>query len=107
MSYYKRHLFICVNRREDGSLCCAQHDAEAIRAHAQRRLKALGKQGSEQFRVNRSGCLGRCSEGPVAVLYPDAVWYSYDGTDDIDEIIDEHLLGGRIVERLRLPDQGP
>ncbi len=104
MSYYQRHLFICVNRREDGSQCCAQHDAEAIRAHAQRRLKALGKQGPGQFRVNRSGCLGRCSEGPVAVVYPDGVWYSYDGTDDIDKIIDEHLLGGRIVERLRLPD---
>lgn len=103
VSYYERHLFICVNRREDGSQCCAQHDAEAVRAHAKRRLKALGRHGPGQFRVNRCGCLDRCSEGPVAVVYPDAVWYTYDDTDDIDAIIDEHLLGGRIVERLRLP----
>ncbi|MGA7964656.1 MAG: (2Fe-2S) ferredoxin domain-containing protein [Gammaproteobacteria bacterium] len=104
MSYYERHLFVCVNQREDGSQCCAQHDAEVIRLHAKRRLKALGRLGPGQLRVNRSGCLDRCSEGPVAVVYPDAVWYTYDDTDDIDEIIDEHLLNGRIVERLRLPD---
>lgn len=103
VSYYERHLFICVNLREDGSQCCAQHDAEAVRAHAKQRLKALGRHGPGRFRVNRCGCLDRCSEGPVAVVYPDAVWYTYDDTDDIDAIIDEHLLGGRIVERLRLP----
>lgn len=74
-----------------------------MRNHAKRRLKALGLHGPGEFRVNRSGCLDRCSEGPVAVVYPDAVWYTYDDVDDIDEIIDEHLLNGHIVERLRLP----
>jgi (2Fe-2S) ferredoxin len=104
MSFYARHLFICVNRREDGSQCCAQHDSEAARAHAKRRLKALGLGGPRRMRANRCGCLDRCSEGPVAVVYPEGVWYSYDDLEDIDAIIDEHLVGGRPVARLRLPD---
>jgi len=104
VSFYKRHLFVCVNERKDGSQCCAQHDAEAVRLHAKNRLKALGLNGPGKMRVNKSGCLDRCSEGPVAVVYPEAVWYTYDDAEDMDEIIDEHLLNGRIVERLRLPD---
>ena len=51
-----------------------------------------------------AGCLGRCDDGPVLVVYPDNVWYTYVDKEDIDDIIDNHLLHGRIVERLRLPE---
>jgi len=54
-------------------------------------------------RINTAGCLNRCSEGPVMVVYPEGVWYTYVDQEDIDEIIDEHLTGGRVVERLKLP----
>ena len=49
-----------------------------------------------------AGCLDRCEEGPCAVVYPDAVWYTYVDKADIDEIVEEHLKNGRIVERLRM-----
>ena len=54
------------------------------------------------MRINKAGCLDRCEEGPVVVVYPEEVWYTYVDKTDIDEIIDEHLVNGRIVERLRI-----
>jgi (2Fe-2S) ferredoxin len=71
-----------------------------MRDHAKQRSKALGIAGAGGVRINTAGCLDRCEEGPVLVVYPDDVWYSYVDQADIDEIIDEHLLNGRIVERL-------
>ena len=52
----------------------------------------------------KQGCLDRCAGGPVAVVYPEAVWYTYVDTDDIDEIVEKHLKNGEVVERLVLPD---
>jgi (2Fe-2S) ferredoxin len=51
-------------------------------------------------RINSAGCLDRCDKGPVIVVYPEAVWYTYVDQEDIDEIVDSHLLQGKIVERL-------
>lgn len=101
MSFYKRHIFFCTNRREH-KICCQDHDAAAMRAYAKQRAKDLGITGQGGVRVNTAGCLDRCSEGPVAVVYPEGVWYSYESQGDIDEIIEEHLVHGRIVERLRI-----
>ena len=47
--------------------------------------------------------MDRCAEGPVLVVYPEGTWYTYVDRSDIDEILQEHLVGGRVVERLRLP----
>ena len=65
-------------------------------------IKDLGLAGSGKVRINQAGCLDRCEEGPCIVIYPDAVWYTYVDRADIDEIIEEHLRHGRIVERLRI-----
>jgi (2Fe-2S) ferredoxin len=102
MSYYQRHIFFCTNFREDGSQCCQQCNAQAMRDYAKQRSKALGIAGKGKVRVNTSGCLDRCSEGPVAVVYPDAVWYTYVDQEDIDEILQEHLINGRVVKRLQI-----
>ena len=102
MSYYQRHVFFCCNQREPGAVCCQNHDADAMRAHCKDRIKALGLAGKGRIRVNKSGCLDRCEEGPCVVVYPDAVWYTYVDQHDIDEIVSEHLVHGRIVERLRI-----
>lgn len=102
--FYIRHLFICTNQREDGSQCCASYSSLAAHAHAKQRLKSLGLNGPGKMRVNRGGCMDRCSEGPIAVVYPDAIWYRYEDLDDIDEIIDSHMVKGKPVRRLRLPD---
>ncbi len=105
MSYYQRHVFFCLNRRDDGRACCAVHDAERLQGHAKARIKKLGLSGKGMVRVNKAGCLDRCDEGPCLVVYPEAVWYTYVDQQDIDEIIDRHLVGGEPVERLRLPDR--
>lgn len=103
MSYYKRHIFFCTNQRADGSACCGKLGAQALRDYAKQRTKELGIAGKEGcVRVNSAGCLNRCDEGPVAVVYPDDVWYTYVDREDIDEIVDEHLLHGRVVERLKI-----
>ena len=76
--------------------------ASKIRDDAKGRIKALGLAGEGKIRINQAGCLDRCEEGPCVVVYPDAVWYTYVDESDIDEIIEEHLQNGRIVERLRM-----
>lgn len=73
-----------------------------MREYAKERVKELGLSGPGQVRVNQAGCLDRCEEGPCVVVYPEAVWYTYVERSDIDEIIEEHVKNGRIVERLRM-----
>lgn len=101
--YFSRHIFFCTNQREPGQDCCGNHGAQAAAAHCKQRLKKLGLSGAGQVRVNSAGCLGRCHVGPVAVVYPEGVWYRYADLADIDEIVDSHLREGRIVERLLVP----
>lgn len=105
MSYYKHHIFFCLNRREDGGRqSCAQANAEAMQAYAKSCVKDEGLSGPGETRVNKAGCLDRCELGPVAVVYPEGVWYTYVDEEDIDEIVQSHLRDGKPVERLRLPD---
>ena len=91
MSYYRHHIFFCTNQRHDGSPCCQDHGADALREYAKKRVKELGLAGPGGVRVNKAGCLDRCSEGPVAVVYPEEVWYTYADKDDIEEIVTEML----------------
>ncbi len=102
MSYYKYHVFFCTNLREDGTACCQQYDAVGMRGYAKQRVKELGLAGPGGVRINTAGCLDRCAQGPVVVVYPEEVWYTYVDKEDLDEIIAEHLQKGRIVERLRI-----
>ena len=102
MSYYQRHVFFCCNQRDEGKACCNNHGAQEIRDYAKDRINSLGLSGPGKVRVNMAGCLDRCDEGPCIVVCPEAVWYTYVDKSDVDEIIDEHLVGGRIVERLLL-----
>lgn len=101
MSYYKRHMFMCINQRED-KICCQQHDAEQLRTEIKQYTKQRGLAGQGKVRINSAGCLDRCDEGPVVVIYPEQVWYQYNNIDDLREIVDKHLENGEIVERLRI-----
>lgn len=103
MSYFKHHVFFCTNQRAEGETCCNNHSASAMQTYAKERIAALGLKGKGKIRINKAGCLDRCDEGPVLVVYPDNVWYTYVDQEDIDEIIDRHLARGEIVTRLRLP----
>src|SRR5688500_3704487 len=101
-SYYQRHIFFCLNQRE-GENACLQHHAQEGFEHCKKRIKAEQLAGPGGIRVNKAGCLDRCAGGPVAVVYPEAVWYTYVDQNDIDEIVDSHLKNGQVVERLLLP----
>ncbi len=103
MSYYQHHIFFCLNERKGDEASCAKQGAQAGFDHCKSRVKASGLAGPGGVRVNKAGCLGRCAGGPVAVVYPEEVWYTYVDASDIDEIVDSHLGRGQVVERLRLP----
>jgi (2Fe-2S) ferredoxin len=101
-SYFKHHVFFCCNQRGPGETCCANLGAVEMQTYAKDRIKELKLKGKGKVRINKAGCLDRCDEGPVLVVYPEAVWYTYVDKEDIEEIIQEHLVNGRIVERLKI-----
>lgn len=102
-SYFERHVFFCLNQRGKSEACCADHDAQGAFEHCKSKVKAAGLSGPGKVRVNKAGCLDRCAAGPVLVVYPEAVWYSYVDKSDIDEIVESHLKNGQVVERLLVP----
>ncbi len=102
-SYYQRHIFFCLNERKSGEASCAQHNAQAGFDRCKAQIRAADLAGPGQVRVNKAGCLDRCSAGPVAVVYPEAVWYTFVDDSDIDEIVESHLKNGIVVERLLTP----
>ena len=102
MSFYKRHLFFCNNVKAGEEQCCSQFGAKDLYSYAKSRVRDMGLLGEGNFGVSESRCLGRCEYGPVMVVYPDNVWYQYIDQDDVDEVIDSHLLNGEIVARLKI-----
>jgi (2Fe-2S) ferredoxin len=100
--YYHVHFFVCVNRRNN-SRSCAGGGSEHLQEYVKKRAR-LALPESCRVRINKSGCLGRCEHGPVAVIYPDGVWYRYRSKEDLDEILSEHIVHGRIVQRLVVPE---
>ena len=100
--YYRHHVFFCINKRDGERVCCAGSGSVAMRDYAKIKAKQLGIHGEGRVRINQAGCMDRCEEGPTIVVYPEGVWYTYVDTEDLDEIFEEHLLHGRIVERLRI-----
>ena len=102
-SYYERHLFFCTNERKGGEACCARLQATEAFDHCKAKVREAGLAGPGKVRVNKAGCLDRCAAGPVLVIYPGAVWYSYVDLADIDEIVTSHLQQGKPVERLLTP----
>lgn len=102
MSHFKHHVFFCCNQREPGANCCNNHGASDLRDYAKKKVKAMGLSGEGKVRINQAGCLDRCDQGPVMVVYPEAVWYTYVDREDVDEILHEHLQHGRVVERLKI-----
>jgi (2Fe-2S) ferredoxin len=102
--YFRIHVFCCTNRRPDGHKrgSCAARGSEPLRDYLKSRAKELGIGG---IRVNSAGCLDRCELGPVMVIYPEGVWYSYHSHEDVEEILQTHLVQGGRVERLMLGPQ--
>lgn len=102
-AYFRHHIFFCLNQRENGEACCADHGAQAAFDHCKSLVKAKGLAGPGKVRVNKAGCMDRCQGGPIAVVYPEGVWYTYVDQKDIEEIVESHLQNGKVVERLLTP----
>ena len=100
---YRRHVFICTNERppEDSRGSCGPKGADEIRSRFKELVHANKLKAT--VRANACGCLDACEFGPVAVVYPEGVWYTYVDESDIDEIVDSHLVRGEVVTRLLLP----
>ena len=99
--FYEHHISMCTNVRPEGHPrgCCAAGGSEKLRGYAREKARQLG---IESIRCNASGCLDRCELGPTVVIYPEGVWYSVASKEDIDEVLQTHLVQGGRVERLML-----
>jgi (2Fe-2S) ferredoxin len=104
MSFYRHHVFFCTNQRDNGRQCCNDINAIRLLDYAKQRVRELKLNRPGEIRISASGCMDRCARGPVIAIYPEAVWYTYANERDVEEIITEHLVNGRPVERLRVPD---
>jgi (2Fe-2S) ferredoxin len=104
MPKFKKHIFVCMNQREAGHPrgCC---DPAGL-GELQRLFKTkLAQRGLTLVRANKSGCLDQCELGPTVAVYPEGIFYGDVHPEDLDEIIESHILNDRPVERLRIPDE--
>lgn len=94
ISNYQRHILLCT-----GPKCCSEEAGGELWTYLKERLNELGLANVPQAPIFRSkvGCLRICSDGPVAVVYPEGVWYRLLDKPSIDEIIQKHLINGQIV----------
>ena len=99
MAEYERHVFVCTNERGPGHPrgCCSAKNSVSIREALKARCKLAGL--GARVRINKSGCLDQCEHGPTIVVYPEAIWYGFVKMEDIEEIVQTHLIGGVPVER--------
>lgn len=105
MPAFERHVFVCCNARPEGALrpSCTQDGKSNLLAELKKLVKAAGLDG--RVRINKSGCLDQCEHGPMVVVYPEAVWYGNVQPGDAAAIVEEHLIAGRPVERLRVAEE--
>ncbi len=105
MSYYQQHIFLCINERDNNKDCCAKRGAKPLLNYLKTRIKMLDDKKEKKIRVSSAGCLGRCEDGPVLVIYPEGIWYYCETEKDIDEIIEKQIVNKQIVTRLLLPNE--
>jgi (2Fe-2S) ferredoxin len=105
MPKFEKHIFVCGNQRPLGHSrgSCDPEAKGELQVKFKQTLAARGILGT-RVRANKSGCLEQCEHGPTVVVYPDAVWYGRVTPNDVEEIIDAHIVGGKPVTRLVLPE---
>ena len=101
-SKLKKHIFVCINCRESDRKSCGDQGLEI-----RNKLAALSLPIKDKckVRVNRSGCLDKCEEGPIVVIYPENIWYRGVSIDDCDEIFEKSIIESKVISRLEIKEK--
>jgi (2Fe-2S) ferredoxin/predicted O-methyltransferase YrrM len=102
MEPFRFHLFVCTQQKPEGVTSCPANGSLAVLNRLEREVQARGL--SSDVQLTTCGCMGLCDEGPVMVVYPEGVWYRRVQPSDIPEILGQHLLYGKPVDRLAWKD---
>jgi (2Fe-2S) ferredoxin len=94
LATFERHAFFCV-----GESCCNANESAPVWDALKDHTRELAKQGKQIYRT-KVGCLRVCQKGPLMLVYPEGVWYSNVNLANLQRIVDEHFVGGRVVEDL-------
>lgn len=105
MKRFTKHIFVCENVRpaDDPRGCCSDKGSNELRQQFKKRLKELGLKN--EVRANAAGCLDACEYGAAVVVYPEQIWYGGVTEIDVEEIIQQHIIEGKPVERLLIRDK--
>ena len=105
MKKFEKHIFVCENKRPDGHPrgCCSDKGSKEIRTLLKKRLAALGLK--TKVRVNATGCLDACEFGVTVLVYPEQIWYGGVTLDDVEEIIQQHIIKGNPIKKLMIKDK--
>jgi (2Fe-2S) ferredoxin len=105
MKRFEKHIFVCENVRpkDHPRGCCSAKGSKELRQIFKTRLKELGL--TTQVRANAAGCLDACEHGITVVVYPEQIWYGGVTENDVDEIIQKHIIDNTPVERLMIKDK--
>ncbi len=105
MPKFTSHIFVCCNQRDPGHPrgCCDPEGSGALRDAFKAELKRRGL--GPLVRANQAGCLDQCELGPSVVIYPQQVWYGHVQVADVPRIVEETVMGGRVIEELAIPDE--
>jgi (2Fe-2S) ferredoxin len=100
-SRYEKHIFICTNQRAEGQrVCCGEAQGMALTTAFKEAIKE--KKLQVKMRAQKAGCFDICEFGPNVIVYPEGVFYGRVSLNDVNEIVEEHLVNNRPVERLRI-----
>lgn len=107
MTYYQKHWFICINERSSGKASCGNAGNKELCDYLKRKVKDLGLSSPGFWRISSTGCMGRCEEGPLLVVYPEGRWYRCPNKAAIDAIVDHELNGAPLSAEFYLQDLKP
>lgn len=102
MDQLKHHIFVCTSSRINGKqqgVCFSKKSVDIVSGFME---EIEDRDLNDEVKVTNTGCFGMCAQGPIVVVYPEGVWYGGVTPDDVEEIMDKHIEGGEIVERLKI-----